>query len=73
MTHDEPEAGVSGFAAPVFDGAGVAIAAIGVVAPTARMPSPADLAPSVVTAAAAVSERLAEQRSRSPGPASVGA
>lgn len=73
LSDDELEVGVSGLAAPVFDGAGVATAAIGVVAPTARMPSPADLAPSVVAAADAVSGRLASQWSRTPGPGSVGA
>ncbi len=71
-SRDELEPGVSGLAAPVFDGTGPAVAALGIVAPTARMPAPAELAPSVVAAADAVTEILTVDRSRTLDPAAAG-
>lgn len=59
VTHDELEAGVSGIAAPVLDSDGVAIASVGVVAPTSRFPAVGDIAPSIVAAARAVTTDLA--------------
>ena len=57
-SRDELEAGVSGLAAPIFDGVGAALAAIGVVAPTLRMPPEPDLAAAVVSAARAATAAL---------------
>ena len=71
-SHDELEAGVSGLAAAVLDVRGDAIAAIGVVAPTSRMPATAELAPAVTSAAAAVGAALVDQRPHHPEPAPAG-
>ncbi len=38
VSHDELEEGVTGLAAPVFDPRGIAIASVGVVAPSSRFP-----------------------------------
>ncbi len=56
-SHDELEPGVSGLAAPVIDGRGV-VAAVGVVAPTGRMPGEAELADAVCAAAARITAAL---------------
>lgn len=64
-SHDELEPGVSGLAAAVLDTGGEAIAAVGVVAPTGRMPATNELAPAVTAAAAAVTAALVD---RSPNP-----
>lgn len=57
-TRDELEAGASGVAAPVFDHTGKAVAAVGVVAPTARLPEPESIALRVLRSAREISERL---------------
>lgn len=60
-SHDELEEGVAGLAAPVLDRRGVAVASIGVVAPTGRLPRERDLAPAVRTAAARITTELADR------------
>lgn len=65
-SHDELEAGVSGLAAPIFDAAGGTMAAIGVVAPTARMPAEGDLAAAVLSAATSVSQTLSSMPTKDP-------
>ncbi len=57
-TRDELEAGASGVAAPVFDHVGKAVAAVGIVAPTARLPEPEAVALRVLRSAREISERL---------------
>lgn len=57
-TRDELEPGASGVAAPVFDHTGRAVAAVGIVAPTARLPEPDAVALRVLRAAREISERL---------------
>ncbi|MDX1620734.1 MAG: IclR family transcriptional regulator [Nitriliruptorales bacterium] len=57
-TRDELEQGASGVAAPVFDHTGRAVAAVGIVAPTARLPDPENVALRVLRAAREISERL---------------
>lgn len=57
-TRDELEPGASGVAAPVFDHTGRAVAAVGIVAPTARLPEPETVALRVLRAAREISERL---------------
>lgn len=57
-TRDELEPGASGVAAPVFDHTGRAVAAVGVVAPTARLPEPDAVALRVLRSAREISERL---------------
>ncbi len=57
-TRDELEAGASGVAAPVFDHTGKAVAAVGIVAPSARLPEPEQVALRVLRAAREISERL---------------
>jgi DNA-binding IclR family transcriptional regulator len=57
-TRDELEPGASGVAAPVFDHTGRAVAAVGIVAPTARLPEPETIALRVLRSAREISERL---------------
>lgn len=57
-TRDELETGASGVAAPVFDHQGKAVAAVGIVAPTARLPEPETVALRVLRTAREISERL---------------
>ncbi|MEX0831598.1 MAG: IclR family transcriptional regulator [Nitriliruptoraceae bacterium] len=57
-TRDELEPGASGVAAPVFDHTGRAVAAVGIVAPTARLPEPDTVALRVLRSAREISERL---------------
>jgi DNA-binding IclR family transcriptional regulator len=57
-TRDELETGASGVAAPVFDHTGKAVAAVGIVAPSARLPEPEQVALRVLRAAREISERL---------------
>jgi DNA-binding IclR family transcriptional regulator len=59
MSHDELEDGVAGLAAPILGVAGVALASIGIVAPSARLPQERDLAPAVRGAAAQITTELA--------------
>lgn len=66
-TRDELEAGASGVAAPVFDHMGKAVAAVGIVAPTARLPEPEAVALRVLRSAREISERLG-WRPRRTGP-----
>lgn len=68
ISHDELETGVAGLAAPVLDVAGIAVASVGVVAPTGRFPAERDLAPAVVGAAEQVSAALADLGGRHRGP-----
>lgn len=55
---DELETGASGVAAAILDATGEPVAALGVVAPTARMPDPSTLGPRVAGIAGDVSRRL---------------
>ena len=57
-TRDELETGASGVAAPVFDHTGKAVAAVGIVAPSARLPEPEQVALRVLRSAREISERL---------------
>jgi DNA-binding IclR family transcriptional regulator len=57
-TRDEIEPGASAVAAPVFDHTGRAVAAVGIVAPTARLPEPENVALRVLRSAREISERL---------------
>ncbi len=57
-TRDELEPGASGVAAPVFDHTGRAVAAVGIVAPNARLPDPESIALRVLRSAREISERL---------------
>ena len=57
-TRDEIEPGASGVAAPVFDHNGRAVAAVGIVAPTARLPEPENVALRVLRSAREISEQL---------------
>lgn len=59
VSHDELEEGVAGLAAPILDVRGAAIASVGVVAPSARLPRERDLAPAVRDAAAQITAELA--------------
>jgi DNA-binding IclR family transcriptional regulator len=65
-TRDEIEPGAAGVAAPVFDHTGRAVAAVGIVAPTARLPEPENVALRVLRSAREISERLG-WRPRRPG------
>lgn len=58
ISSDELERGASGVAAPVFDRAGRAIASLGVVAPTTRLPDPMALGVRIRQLGADVSRRL---------------
>ncbi len=64
-TRDELEPGASGVAAPVFDHTGRAVAAVGIVAPTARLPEPEAVALRVLRSAREISERLGWRPRRS--------
>ncbi len=55
---DELEVGASGVAAGIIDGAGTAVAALGIVAPSARMEEPGMLGPRIASVAADISRRL---------------
>ena len=58
ISTDELENGASGVAAPILDHRGQAVAALGVVAPTPRLPDPATLGPRIAQTAMEVSRRL---------------
>ncbi len=58
VSTDELELGASGVAAPILDARGQAVAALGVVAPTARLPDPSTLGTPIATTAAEISRRL---------------
>ena len=58
FTRDELEQGASGVAAPVFDHTGRAVAAVGIVAPSSRLPEPESVALRVLRSAREISERL---------------
>jgi DNA-binding IclR family transcriptional regulator len=58
FTRDELEQGASGVAAPVFDHTGRSVAAVGIVAPSPRLPEPESVALRVLRAAREISERL---------------
>jgi DNA-binding IclR family transcriptional regulator len=58
VSTDELETGASGVAAPILDASGLPVAAIGVVAPTARLPDPTTLGPRVAGVAMDISKRL---------------
>lgn len=64
-TRDELEPGASGVAAPVFDHTGRAVASVGIVAPTARLPEPEAVALRVLRSAREISERLGWRPRRS--------
>lgn len=64
-TRDELEPGASGVAAPVFDHTGRAVAAVGIVAPKARLPEPDSVALRVLRSAREISERLGWRPRRS--------
>ncbi len=68
-TRDEIEPGASGVAAPVFDHSGRAVAAVGIVAPTARLPEPENVALRVLRSAREISERLGWRPRRPSEPA----
>ena len=72
-TRDELEPGASGVAAPVFDHTGKAVAAVGIVAPTARLPEPETIALRVLRSAREISERLGWRPRAPPGDRSRGA
>lgn len=71
-TRDELEQGASGVAAPVFDHTGRAVAAVGIVAPTSRLPEPETVALRVLRAAREISERLGWRPRRTASPAGSG-
>lgn len=58
VSTDELEHGASGVAAPILDQHGVAVASLGVVAPTPRLPDPAVLGPRIAQTAMEISRRL---------------
>ncbi|HUG83193.1 MAG TPA: IclR family transcriptional regulator [Euzebya sp.] len=58
VSTDELEHGASGVAAPILDQHGQAVAALGVVAPTPRLPDPATLGPRIAKTAMEISRRL---------------
>lgn len=58
LSTDELERGASGVAAPVLNRAGRAIASVGVVAPSPRLPDPAALGPRIRDLAVEISARL---------------
>ncbi len=66
-TRDELEAGASGVAAPVFNHGRQAVAAVGIVAPTARLPEPEAVALRVLQTARDISERLGWRPRRTSG------
>lgn len=66
-TRDELEEGASGVAAPVFDHTGRAVAAVGIVAPSSRLPEPESVALRVLRCARDISERLGWRPRRTQG------
>ncbi|CAN5119300.1 helix-turn-helix domain-containing protein [soil metagenome] len=58
VSTDELEHGASGVAAPILDQHGHAVAALGVVAPTPRLPDPSSLGPRIAQTAMDISRRL---------------
>lgn len=58
VSTDELEHGASGVAAPILDQQGQAVASLGVVAPTPRLPDPATLGPRIAQTAMEISRRL---------------
>lgn len=66
-TRDELEQGAAGVAAPVFDHSGRAVAAVGIVAPSSRLPEPENVALRVLRAARDISERLGWRPRRQSG------
>lgn len=61
LSADELERGACGVAAPVLNRAGRAIASVGIVAPSPRLPDPASLGGRVRTLATEISARLGHQ------------
>ena len=59
VSHDELEPGVTGVAAPIVSGAGIPIAAVGVVAPSRRFPEVTQVAAAATAAARSISRVLA--------------
>jgi DNA-binding IclR family transcriptional regulator len=62
VSSDELEHGASGVAAPILDRDGHAVASIGVVAPTPRLPDPSVLGPRISQVATEISRRLGHGR-----------
>ncbi|MDP9021890.1 MAG: IclR family transcriptional regulator [Actinomycetota bacterium] len=71
FTRNELEQGASGVAAPVFDHTGKAVAGVGIVAPSSRLPKPESAALRVLRTAREISERLG-WRPRRQGPGAPG-
>lgn len=69
LSSDELERGASGVAAPVLNRAGRAVASVGVVAPSPRLPDPASFAPVVRALAMDISARLGHVHSDGQGAA----
>lgn len=67
FTRDELEQGASGVAAPVFDHTGKAVAAVGIVAPTPRLPEADSVALRVLRSAREISEKLGWRPRRTAG------
>lgn len=67
LSTDELERGASGVAAPVLNRAGRAIASVGVVAPSPRLPEPVTLGPRMRALAAEISARLGHTSTGVPG------
>lgn len=67
LSTDELERGASGVAAPVLNRAGRAIASVGVVAPSPRLPEPVTLGPRMRALAAEISARLGHTGAGSSG------
>lgn len=66
-TRDELEEGAAGVAAPVFDHTGKAVAAVGIVAPTPRLPEAEAVALRVLRSAREISEKLGWRPRRTAG------
>ncbi|MCH7668446.1 MAG: hypothetical protein IIC71_04465 [Acidobacteria bacterium] len=62
VSHDEIEPGVTGIAAPVLDHTGTAVASIGIVAPTNRLPPIAELGPAIALVASAATATPPRQK-----------
>ena len=58
VSSDELETGTSGIAAAIFDRHGRAVASLGVVAPTPRLPDPSTLGEALLAVAGGISQRL---------------
>lgn len=67
VSSDELETGASGVAAPILDRHGVAVAALGLVAPTPRLPDPALHGPRLRHACLEISRRLGYTDTDQPG------